>query len=248
MPRPYVPDRGHAIWLHFDPQTGHEQAGRRPAVVLTPSDYNRRAGLAIVCPVTSRVKGYPFEVARRASDPRCRALRSGPKPRLGIQKSRVHLRVTGRIDGRNRSKARGADRGRRLSRHVEQALSIMADLKEQLRDTLTRFRAHDAAARRLHELDNQAVEEDLSETELLRIKQEREETAQAESAKIAEIQRDMDFLERAAEKRMPATEAEILVQCLEIASLGHRPADVEPPARDRVQLDARERLQRRQRA
>jgi mRNA interferase MazF len=61
MPRPYIPERGHAVWLHFDPQTGHEQAGRRPAIVLTPSDYNRRAGLAIVCPITSRVKGYPFE-------------------------------------------------------------------------------------------------------------------------------------------------------------------------------------------
>jgi len=57
----YVPDQGHAIWLTFDPQTGHEQAGRRPAVVLTPAAYNRRIGLVLVCPVTSQVKGYPFE-------------------------------------------------------------------------------------------------------------------------------------------------------------------------------------------
>jgi mRNA interferase MazF len=59
----YVPDAGHAIWLTFDPQAGHEQAGRRPAVVLTPASYNRRTGLLLACPVTSQVKGYPFEVA-----------------------------------------------------------------------------------------------------------------------------------------------------------------------------------------
>jgi mRNA interferase MazF len=58
----YVPDHGHAIWLTFDPQAGHEQAGRRPAIVLTPASYNRKTGLLIVCPVTSQVKGYPFEV------------------------------------------------------------------------------------------------------------------------------------------------------------------------------------------
>jgi mRNA interferase MazF len=58
----YVPDQGHAIWLTFDPQAGHEQAGRRPAIVLTPASYNRKTGLVLVCPVTSQVKGYPFEV------------------------------------------------------------------------------------------------------------------------------------------------------------------------------------------
>ena len=57
-----VPDRGHAIWLTFDPQAGHEQAGRRPAVVLSPAAYNRRIGLIVACPVTSQAKGYPFEV------------------------------------------------------------------------------------------------------------------------------------------------------------------------------------------
>ena len=58
----YVPRRGDLVWLHFDPQTGHEQAGRRPAVVLSPESYNGRVGLAIFCPVTSQAKGYPFEV------------------------------------------------------------------------------------------------------------------------------------------------------------------------------------------
>jgi len=58
----YVPDRGDAVWLDFDPQSGHEQAGRRPAIVLSPAGYNRKVGLAIFCPVTTRIKGYPFEV------------------------------------------------------------------------------------------------------------------------------------------------------------------------------------------
>lgn len=58
---PYVPDRGDFIWLAFSPNAGREQAGRRPALVLSPSAYNGKVGLAIVCPVTSQVKGYPFE-------------------------------------------------------------------------------------------------------------------------------------------------------------------------------------------
>jgi mRNA interferase MazF len=62
----YVPDRGHVVWLDFDPQTGHEQAKRRPAVVLSPASYNGVTSLALCCPVTSQVKGYPFEVAMPA--------------------------------------------------------------------------------------------------------------------------------------------------------------------------------------
>ena len=58
----YVPERGDLVWLTFNPQAGHEQAGRRPAVVLSPAAYNKRVGLGIFCPVTSQVKGYPFEV------------------------------------------------------------------------------------------------------------------------------------------------------------------------------------------
>ena len=58
----YIPDRGDVIWISLQPQAGHEQAGRRPAVVLSPSAYNRSAGLAVLCPITSQVKGYPFEV------------------------------------------------------------------------------------------------------------------------------------------------------------------------------------------
>ena len=58
----YVPERGDVVWLNFDPQAGHEQAGKRPAFVLSPASYNRKVGLALLCPVTNKVKGYPFEV------------------------------------------------------------------------------------------------------------------------------------------------------------------------------------------
>jgi mRNA interferase MazF len=58
----YVPDHGDVVWLTFDPQAGHEQAGRRPAVIISPKAYNEKVGLAIFCPVTKQVKGYPFEV------------------------------------------------------------------------------------------------------------------------------------------------------------------------------------------
>ncbi len=58
----YVPERGDVVWLNFNPQSGHEQAGRRPAVVLSPQAYNQKVGLAIFCPITNQQKGYPFEV------------------------------------------------------------------------------------------------------------------------------------------------------------------------------------------
>ena len=58
----YIPDRGDIVWITLNPQAGHEQAGRRPAVILSPRAYNGKAGLAILCPITTQVKGYPFEV------------------------------------------------------------------------------------------------------------------------------------------------------------------------------------------
>ncbi|EEG77552.1 type II toxin-antitoxin system PemK/MazF family toxin [Dethiobacter alkaliphilus] len=58
----YVPCRGDIVWLDFSPQSGHEQAGRRPAVCISPNAYNKKVGLAIFCPITSNQKGYPFEV------------------------------------------------------------------------------------------------------------------------------------------------------------------------------------------
>jgi len=62
VPRRYVPEAGDIVWIDFDPQSGHEQSGHRPAVVLSPSAYNTRAGLIVCCPTTTRIKGYPFEV------------------------------------------------------------------------------------------------------------------------------------------------------------------------------------------
>lgn len=59
----YVPERGHIVWLNFTPQSGHEQAGKRPAFVVSPGAYNKKVGLALFCPITSQAKGYPFEVS-----------------------------------------------------------------------------------------------------------------------------------------------------------------------------------------
>lgn len=63
MARRYVPSRGDVVWLSFSPQAGHEQAGRRPALVVSPASYNGKVGLALLCPITSQVKGHPFEVS-----------------------------------------------------------------------------------------------------------------------------------------------------------------------------------------
>ena len=62
-PGPYAPQRGDVAWITSNPQAGREQTGRRPAVILTPYAYNAKVGLALLCPITSQVKGYPFEVA-----------------------------------------------------------------------------------------------------------------------------------------------------------------------------------------
>ena len=58
----YVPERADVVWVSLNPQAGHEQAGRRPAVIVSPASYNGKTGLALLCPITSHVKGYPFEV------------------------------------------------------------------------------------------------------------------------------------------------------------------------------------------
>ncbi len=60
--RAYVPDVGDVVWLQFDPQAGHEQAGHRPALVMSPALYNGKSGLMVCCPLSTKIKGYPFEV------------------------------------------------------------------------------------------------------------------------------------------------------------------------------------------
>ena len=62
MARRFVPNSGDIVWLEFSPQAGHEQAGRRPALVLSPAAYNSKTGTMLCCPITTQIKGYPFEV------------------------------------------------------------------------------------------------------------------------------------------------------------------------------------------
>lgn len=66
---PYVPERGDIVWISLNPQAGHEQAGRRPAVAVSPRSYNGKVGLGLFCPITSHAKGYPFEVSLPAGLP-----------------------------------------------------------------------------------------------------------------------------------------------------------------------------------
>ncbi len=101
--RGYVPDAGDVVWLTFDPQAGHEQAGHRPALVLSPASYNGRAGLMLCCPVTTRIKGYPFEV-RLAGDPASVVLADQVKSldwraRGAVKKGRVSVGELGAVRG-----------------------------------------------------------------------------------------------------------------------------------------------------
>ena len=58
----YIPERGDIVWLNFNPQSGHEQQGKRPAIVISPKEYNEKVGLGLFCPITTKIKDYPFEV------------------------------------------------------------------------------------------------------------------------------------------------------------------------------------------
>jgi mRNA interferase MazF len=69
MARGYVPDTGDVVWLAFSPQAGREQAGHRPALVLSPASYNGKTGMMLCCPMTTQIKGYPFEVVFDANPP-----------------------------------------------------------------------------------------------------------------------------------------------------------------------------------
>ncbi len=74
MVKRYVPDTGDVVWLEFDPQAGHEQAGHRPALVLSPASYNAKTSLIVCCPLTTQVKGNPFEVVTEIDGVRCAVL------------------------------------------------------------------------------------------------------------------------------------------------------------------------------
>jgi mRNA interferase MazF len=73
-PRAYVPDTGDVVWLKFDPQAGHEQAGHRPALVISPANYNSKSGLMVCCPMSTKVKGHPFEVLTEVDGIECAVL------------------------------------------------------------------------------------------------------------------------------------------------------------------------------
>ena len=72
--RGYVPEAGDVVWLEFDPQAGHEQAGHRPALVISPASYNVKTGLMVCCPLTTKVKGHPFEVLTQVDGLACAVL------------------------------------------------------------------------------------------------------------------------------------------------------------------------------
>jgi len=74
MSRAYVPDTGEVVWLEFDPQAGHEQAGHRPALVISPASYNGKAGLMVCCPMSTKIKGHPFEVVTKIDGVDCAVL------------------------------------------------------------------------------------------------------------------------------------------------------------------------------
>jgi len=73
-PRAYVPDAGDVVWLKFDPQAGHEQAGHRPALVISPANYNSKSGLMVCCPMSTKVKEHPFEVLTEVDGIECAVL------------------------------------------------------------------------------------------------------------------------------------------------------------------------------
>ena len=72
--RGYIPDASDVVWLEFDPQAGHEQAGHRPALVISPASYNAKTGLMVCCPMTTQIKGHPFEVVTQVDDVDCAVL------------------------------------------------------------------------------------------------------------------------------------------------------------------------------
>ena len=103
----YVPDRGDIVWIDLNPRSGHEQAGRRPALVLSPVSYNRKTELAVMCPITSQVKGYPFEVslpgesevkgAVLSDQVRCLDWQSRGVARAGVAPATVVAEVTAKM-------------------------------------------------------------------------------------------------------------------------------------------------------
>lgn len=102
----YVPEAGDVVWLQPGPQAGHEQAGHRPAMVLTPASYNRLSGMMVCCPTTTRVKGYPFEVAIVGSPPSVALADQAKSQDWGARQARRKGRVSARELAELRAKLR----------------------------------------------------------------------------------------------------------------------------------------------
>src|SRR5215204_1730535 len=101
MPRGYVPEAGDIVWLNFTPQAGHEQAGHRPALVLSPRAYNEKKNLMVCCPMTTQIKNYPFEVQIASTTPSSVVLADQIKSlKLACSKSNAERRGIGRRVGR----------------------------------------------------------------------------------------------------------------------------------------------------
>jgi mRNA interferase MazF len=94
MVRRYVPEAGDIVWLNFDPQAGHEQAGHRPALVLSPAGYNGKTGLMLCCPMTTQIKGYPFEVLIDGERPQAALADQVESLDWGVQKATSKGRVS----------------------------------------------------------------------------------------------------------------------------------------------------------
>src|SRR5580704_15532210 len=110
MARSYVPDAGDIVWISFDPQTGHEQAGHRPAVVLSPAAYNAKTSLMVCCPMTTQIKNYPFEVLVTSGGPSAVLGGSGEESRLAEETGQTQRdNIAGRTGG-NTGKNPRADR------------------------------------------------------------------------------------------------------------------------------------------
>ena len=104
MSRSFVPEAGDIVWLHFDPQAGHEQAGHRPALVLSPARYNAARGMMVCCPMTTKVKGYPFEVVVSKEPPSAiladQVKNLDWRARKAVRKSAVPAAVLAEVRGR----------------------------------------------------------------------------------------------------------------------------------------------------
>ena len=123
MARPQVPDAGEIVWIRFDPQAGHEQAGHRPAVVLTPAAYNAKTSLMVCCPMTTQIKNYPFEVLIGAAGPRAEERPAGRQPanrEIGVPGAGPSVVLADQVKSLDWRKRRAKRKGRVSAAELEE--------------------------------------------------------------------------------------------------------------------------------